>query len=64
MAYMFSESFLNTIDVSSFDMSSVEGTGRMFFQCEAKTGYARSLADATKLNSTLGKPAGLVFIVK
>ena len=64
MSYMFSNSFLNVIDVSSFDMSSVVNTTRMFFQCKAKTGYARSLADATTLNLISDKPAGLVFIKK
>ena len=65
MLYMFSNSFLNVIDISSFDMSSVVNTTRMFFQCKAKTGYARTPADAFTLNSSSSdRPAGLELTVK
>ena len=36
----------------------------MFKDCTATTGYARTVEDANKLNSSSDKPAGLVFSVK
>ena len=66
MAELFSgETALESLDLSSFDMSGVESTDDMFKDCTAvTTAYARTNADATILNNTTNKPSGLTFAVK
>lgn len=61
---MFSTSAITSLDLSSFNVVNVFDTHWMFQDCIATTGYARTVEDANKLNSTLGKPAGLTFVVK
>lgn len=61
---MFMDSTVDVIDLSGFDMSNVTNTSNMFRNAKAKTGYARTQADANKLNASSGKPAQLVFVVK
>jgi len=51
MAEMFNGSYATTIDLSSFDMSGVEGVYGMFAGAIVTTGYARTQADADILNS-------------
>ena len=64
MQSMFYKSQTTTLDLSSFDTSKVTNIARMFFESQATTGYARTQADADKLNSSSNKPSGLTFIVK
>ena len=65
MGDMFFESKATTLDLSSFDTSKVTNITGMFFESQATTGYARTQADADKLNSSSSnKPFGLTFIVK
>ena len=52
-----------SLDLSSFDTSSVTEMGSMFYNSRATTGYARTQADADKFNSNSYNPAGLVFVV-
>ena len=64
MSNMFYGSKATSLDLSSFDTSSVEYTDSMFHGSQATIGYARTQADADKLNSSSNKPVGLTFIVK
>ena len=64
MAYMFSKSKVKLLDLSSFDTSKVTYMSYMFQEASARTGYARTTADANKFNRSELKPAGLNFIVK
>lgn len=64
MASMFGGSHATTLDLSSFDMSKVTNTNSMFKDALATTGYARTQADADKLNASSFKPTTLNFIVK
>ena len=64
MHSMFAYAQATTLDLSSFDTSSVTDMGYMFRYSKATIGYARTQADANKLNSSSSKPAGLVFVVK
>ena len=64
MGYMFFNSPATTLDLSSFDTSSVKDTDLMFSASKATIGYARTQADADKLNSSSYKPAILTFTVK
>ena len=58
-------SSLTTLDLSSFDTSNVTNTDDMFKDCTSlTTGYAKTSADATKLNSSSNKPSGVTFVVK
>src|SRR5699024_3692363 len=63
MSYMFRASQATTLDLSSFDVSKAD-VSFMFEGALATTGYARTQADADKLNSSQGKPSGLTFVVK
>lgn len=63
-AFAFEESSATTLDLSSFDMSNVTNTAFMFYKAKATTGYARTQADADKLNASSGKPTELNFVVK
>ncbi len=64
MSYMFRDSQATTLDLSSFDTSNVTDMSSMFYGSHAATGYARTQADADKLNSSSNKPARLTFTVK
>lgn len=66
MSAMFYNSKATTLDLSSFDTSNIRmiRMALMFQHAVATTGYARTQADADKLNSTSYKPAGLTFVVK
>ena len=60
---MFRESNFEVLDLSSFDTSNILYMDYIFLDAAATTGYARTQADADRLNATDGKPAGLVFVV-
>ena len=64
MSYMFSGSAATSLDLSSFDTSNVTDMNWMFSRSSATTGYARTLADADKFNSSSNKPSTLTFVVK
>lgn len=64
MRAMFSNTAVTFLDLSSFDMSNVTDMEYMFHGTKATTGYARTQADADKLNATVGKPSTLTFTVK
>lgn len=59
--YMFRGS--PVIGVAS-DNPNVTDMGWMFSGAAARTGHARTAADATKLNNSTNKPSGLTFTVK
>lgn len=62
--HMFSSSNADILDLSNFDMSNISNTTSMFSTSKAIKGYARTQADADKLNATDNKPSSLTFIVK
>ena len=64
MIFMFDDSKVTTLDLSSFDTSKVTSMNFMFYNSKATTGYARTQADADKFNNSSYKPSGLTFIVK
>ena len=64
MSAMFNGSQATTLDLSSFDTTNVTNTTSMFYNSKATIGYARTQADADRFNASLGKPEGLVFVVK
>ena len=64
MGYMFTDTNFLILDLSGFDTSKVTDTYRMFYNCKATTGYAKTQTDANKFNSSAGKPSGLTFAVK
>ena len=64
MLSMFSNTAVTFLDLSSFDMSNVTNNDYMFLNSKIITGYARTQADADKLNATVGKPSTLTFTVK
>ena len=66
MQYMFGAcSSLTELDLSSFDTSNVTDIRGMFSNSTSlTTGYARTQADAERLNASEGKPSGLTFVVK
>lgn len=64
MKWMFTGAKADTLDLSSFDMSNVVNTDSMFYYSKPTTGYARTEADAAKLNSSTEIPDELVFAVK
>ena len=64
MRAMFSNTAVTFLDLSSFDMSNVTNNDYMFLNSKIITGYARTQADADKLNATVGKPSTLTFTVK
>jgi surface protein len=61
---MFYNSRATTLDLSSFDTSSVTNMNSMFRDSRATTGYARTQADADRFNNSSNKPSALVFVVK
>lgn len=64
MPFMFEGSQATSLDLSSFDASSVNNTSYMFRYSRATIGYSRTQADADKFNSSSNKPSGLVFVAK
>lgn len=57
--------YLSSIDLSTFDISDGSTTTSMFYMCTVlNTGYAKTQAEADKLNASSNKPAGLTFTVK
>ena len=64
MYNMFPYSKATSLDLSSFDTSNVTDMNNMFNVSSATTGYARTQADADRLNATGNKPTGLNFVVK
>lgn len=64
MSNMFYNARATILDLSSFDTSNVKNTFKMFENATATTGYAKTQADADKLNNPHNKPSGLIFIVK
>ena len=61
---MFNDSKATSLDLSSFDTSKVTNMGGMFDGSQATIGYAKTQADANKLNASSGKPSTLNFVVK
>ena len=55
---------LKIIDLSSFDTSKVTNFDSMYWSTGATIGWARTQADADRLNTGGGKPENLVFRVK
>ena len=64
MSSMFRGSQATTLDLSNFDTSNVTNMNYMFNNSRATTGYARTQADANKLNNSSNKPSRLTFVVK
>ncbi len=66
MSYMFSgNNNLYSLDLSSFDTSKVTSTDNMFYNTYTLTNaYARTQADADRLNSSPNKASNVNFIVK
>ena len=68
MSYMFNNcTNLTTLDLSGFDTSNVSNSnmGGMFYGCSAiTTAYAKTQADADRLNASGGKPSTFTFVVK
>ena len=64
MTQMFDKSKATSFDLSSFDTSSVTDMNGMFYKSQATRGYARSQADANRLNKSGLKPSNLTFITK
>lgn len=63
MAYMFANSNFTILDLSTFDVLN-SSLNQMFGGSSATTGYARTQADADRLNISSGKPSSLWFVVK
>ena len=56
---------LTSLDLSSFDTSNVTSIDFMFYNCVSiTTAYARTQADADRLNASIAKPSNVNFIVK
>ena len=64
MSNMFYGSKATTLDLSSFDTSSVTDMKQMFWNSKITTGYARTQEDADRFNTSSHKPSGLTFVVK
>lgn len=64
MYNMFYNSQATSLDLSSFNTSKVTNMSSMFYGSQATTGYARTQADADKLNGSFNKPSTLTFVVK
>ena len=66
MASMFNGcSGLTSLDLSSFDTSNVSNLGGMFSGCSSvTTAYAKTQADADRLNASGGKPSSFTFVLK
>lgn len=55
---------LQTIDLSTFDLSNAYYLGDMFYNSYTVSGIARNAEDAIKLNTTSNKPEGLLFVYR
>ena len=57
---------VNTIDLSGWDLTNVTNVDYMFryLPSSITTAYARTQADADKLNASSGKPSNINFVVK
>ena len=64
MDYMFRNSQATSLDLSSFNTSSITDMTSTFSNSQATAVYARTQADADNFNSSSSKPAGLAFVVK
>lgn len=64
MFAMFWNSSTKSLDLSSFDTRSVTDMNGMFYLSDATSGYARSVDDADRLNSSSQKPSKLMFTVR
>ena len=64
MSLMFAKTNATTLDLSSFDTSKVTDMNSMFSDAKATVGYARTQADADRLNASSSKPSSLTFKVK
>jgi surface protein len=64
MYQLFQYSKVNLLDLSSFDLTHVTEMGEMFYYVNAKVGYARTQAEATRFNNTSYRPNTLNFTVK
>ena len=61
---MFYGSQATSLDLSSFDTSSVTNMNGMFAESQVTTGYAKTCEEAAKFNRSYRKPSGLTFTVK
>ena len=64
MNRMFAGSAIATFDLTNFDTSNVTDMQNMFINATTTIGYAKTQADADRLNASAGKPSGLTFTVK
>ena len=57
---------VNTIDLSGWDLTNVTNVSSMFYGLPSKitTAYARTQADADKLNASSNKPSNINFVIK
>ena len=61
---MFAISNVDTLDLSSFDINNETNIDGIVWNAKAITGYAKTQAEANRLNGSSGKPATLTFVVK
>lgn len=64
LSFMFMQTVTNELDLSSFDIPETADTNSMFGLTPVTKGYAKTQEDADRLNSSIGKPEYLTFIVR
>lgn len=65
LSQMFMSAVIGVLDLSSFDITDTAKLDMMFYNVTTSPiGYAKTQADADRLNSSLMKPEGLTFIVR
>ena len=64
MAYMFYESSIETLDLSSFELSDDALNYGMFWNCKTKTVYAKNENMVNKFKSSAVVPSTLTFVIK
>ena len=64
MRNMFEGSQATSLDLSSFETSKVTDMSWMFYNSKTTTGYAKTCEDASRFNSSSGKPNTLTFTVR
>ena len=64
MYQMYRYAGVTSLDLSNFNLTKVTNVGDMFYYVPATVGYARTTAEATKLNNSSYKPYTLTFVVK
>ena len=64
MAYMFQESSIDTLDLSSFELSDDALNYGMFWNCKTKTVYAKNENMVNKFKSSAVVPSTLTFVIK